>query len=110
MIRDHSRTTAALKAIAAQSPGLRPPEKMDAAHRGMLEQLHGVAKRDLNSLYASLQVQGHEDAVALFSNYAAHGSNGKLRRFARKTLPALQHHLDMARQLPAGNGLTARGP
>jgi putative membrane protein len=37
--------------------------------------------------------------VSLFERYAKAGENPKLKDWAGKTLPALQHHLEMAQNL-----------
>jgi putative membrane protein len=46
-----------------------------------------------------MQVSAHTDAVSLFERYAKGGDNPKLKDWAGKTLPALQHHLQMAEQM-----------
>jgi putative membrane protein len=46
-----------------------------------------------------MQVSAHKDAVSLFERYAKSGENPKLKDWAGKTLPALQHHLEMAQNL-----------
>ena len=46
-----------------------------------------------------MQVSAHKDAVSLFERYAKGGENSKLKGWAGKTLPALQHHLDMAQTM-----------
>jgi putative membrane protein len=46
-----------------------------------------------------MQVSAHKDAVSLFERYAKGGDNPKLKDWAGKTLPALQHHLAMAEDL-----------
>ena len=43
-----------------------------------------------------MQVSAHKDAVSLFERYSKGGDNPKLKDWAGKTLPTLQHHLDMA--------------
>jgi putative membrane protein len=45
-------------------------------------------------------VKDHEKAVKLFSKESSSGKDAELKAFATKTLPTLQHHLEMARQLP----------
>jgi putative membrane protein len=49
--------------------------------------------------YRAVQVDAHEDAVSLFQRYAKGGDSETLKAWAAKTLPALQHHLDMAKAL-----------
>jgi putative membrane protein len=46
-----------------------------------------------------MQVSAHKDAVSLFERYAKGGDNPKLKDWAGNTLPALQHHLQMAQEL-----------
>ena len=47
-----------------------------------------------------MQLQGHQQAVALFQNYAQNGSDPELKTIAQQTLPTLQQHLQMAQKLP----------
>jgi putative membrane protein len=49
-----------------------------------------------------MQISAHKDAVSLFERYAKGGDNPELKEWAGKTLPALQHHLDMAQGLDKG--------
>jgi putative membrane protein len=51
-----------------------------------------------------MQVSAHEDAVSLFERYARGGDNEKLKDWAGKTLPTLQHHLQMAEQMNNNRG------
>ena len=46
-----------------------------------------------------MQVDAHKSAVSLFQRYAKGGDNAKLKDWAQKTLPTLQHHLGMADML-----------
>jgi putative membrane protein len=46
-----------------------------------------------------MQVSAHKDAVSLFERYAKGGDDAKLKDWAGKTLPALQHHLEMAQEM-----------
>ena len=46
-----------------------------------------------------MQENAHEDAVSLFERYAKGGDNPDLKSWADKTLPALKHHLEMAKAL-----------
>jgi putative membrane protein len=45
-------------------------------------------------------VADHEEAVAIFETEVEKGSNPDLKAFAKKTLPTLKHHLQMAKALP----------
>jgi putative membrane protein len=45
------------------------------------------------------QLKAHEDTVAKFKEYAANGPTPEIKSFAAKTLPTLEHHLSMAKDL-----------
>jgi putative membrane protein len=46
-----------------------------------------------------MQVDAHKDAVSLFERYAKDGGKAKLKDWVGKTLPHLQHNLEMAQAL-----------
>lgn len=51
--------------------------------------------------YVNNQVAAHEKAVELFKKEAASGDKPDLKAFAGETLPALEKHLEHAKQLQA---------
>lgn len=75
------------------------PTALDGRHRGLIEQLQSVSRRQFAELYMQQQVQAHEEAAAFFSSYASTGDRPALRRFAGTVLPIIRRHLDMARSL-----------
>ena len=75
------------------------PTHLDSSHQSKLDKLGGYKGDDFTSEFASQQVSAHKDAVSLFERYAKGGDNPKLKDWAGKTLPALQHHLEMAQAL-----------
>lgn len=52
-----------------------------------------------STVHRSDQQEAHEDAVDLFKRYSEGGENAELKAWAAKTLPALEHHLEMAKNL-----------
>lgn len=75
------------------------PVYVDQRKADMLNQLAAAQGRQFDALYVSMQVAAHEEAVALFANYAQNGRDPNLAAFAQQTLPALQHHHMMAQRL-----------
>jgi len=75
------------------------PTALDSSHQSKLDKLNGYKGADFSSEFDSQQVGAHKDAVSLFERYAKGGDNPKLKDWAGKTLPALQHHLEMAQAL-----------
>lgn len=100
MIEDHEKANAELKTVAQQA-NLNVPAEMDRAHKEKLDRLEN-ADADFDSLYKTMQLEGHEKAVELFQTYAEEGDNQALRRFAEKTLPTLKEHKENIEALTQG--------
>ena len=100
MVRDHTKTSAELKELVSSGKvKAELPAALDSAHESKLDKLKSKSGKDFSSDFASMQEDAHEDAVSLFERYAKGGDNPELKSWAGKTLPALKHHLDMAKAL-----------
>lgn len=99
MVNDHTKTSSELKSKAQQA-NVSVPSEMSSSQQRMLDKLRGVSGDDFSKQYADDQVGAHKDAVSLFERYGKGGDNPELKAWAADTLPALQHHLEMAQQLP----------
>lgn len=100
MVSDHTKTSAELKGLVSSGKvNAEIPPAIDSAHQSKLDKLKGLSGDDFSSNFDSVQVDAHKDAVNLFERYAKGGDNAELKDWAGKTLPALQHHLEMAQNL-----------
>ncbi|GAB1584060.1 DUF4142 domain-containing protein [Phyllobacterium phragmitis] len=100
MIQDHQKTTTELKQLVDSGKvKATVPTAMTSDHQEMLDELKGLEGEAFTEQYRSDQVDAHEDAVDLFQRYAKEGDNADLKAWAAKTVPALEHHLQMARDL-----------
>jgi putative membrane protein len=99
MIADHTKTSSELKGLVPSDMTSAVPTTLDDSSQKKLDKLNDAKANDFASQYDSMQVSAHEDAVSLFERYAKGGDNAKLKDWAGKTLPALQHHLQMAEQM-----------
>ena len=100
MLRDHMKTSQELKAMVSSGDmKAELPTGLDDAHKSKFDKLNGYKGEDFTSEFKSQQVSAHKDAVSLFERYAKGGEDPKLKEWAGKTLPALQHHLEMAQDL-----------
>jgi putative membrane protein len=100
MITDHTKTSSELKSIVSGS-NLKSdiPAGLDSSSQSKLEKLRNAKPEDFASQYDPMQVSAHKDAVSLFDRYAKGGDDPKIKDWAAKTLPALQHHLEMAQDM-----------
>jgi putative membrane protein len=72
---------------------------LDSSSQSKIDKLKDAKPNDFSSDFDSMQVGAHKDAVSLFERYAKGGDNPKLKDWAGKTLPTLQHHLELAQDL-----------
>ena len=100
MVTDHSKTSSELKALVAGGDvKAEIPPGLDSSAQKKVDTLRDTKPEKFASEYDPMQVSAHKDAVSLFERYAKGGDNPKLKDWAGKTLPHLQHHLEMAQAL-----------
>jgi putative membrane protein len=100
MVTDHTKTSTELKALATSGDvKAEVPTAPDSSSQKKIDKLQDTKPDKFASEYDSMQVSAHKDAVSLFERYAKGGDNPKLKDWAGKTLPHLQHHLEMAQAL-----------
>jgi putative membrane protein len=98
MIDDHTKAGKQMQQ-AAQSEKVSVPTALDGAASQQLAKLKGLSGQQFDQAYLPMQLQAHEDAVALFQGYSTSGQAGALKDFAGKALPTLQMHLKMVQDL-----------
>ena len=100
MITDHTKTSSDLKSMVSSGDvKAEIPAALDSSSQSKLDKLRDAKPEDFAAQYDPMQVSAHKDAVSLFERYAKGGDNAKLKDWAGKTLPALQHHLEMAQDV-----------
>jgi putative membrane protein len=102
MITDHGKAGEEFKA-AVKEAGLDPPSDMlDVTHTAKYAKLRlFTTEAGFDAAYVTEQVKAHEEAVATFKDYAANGATPALKAFAEKTLPTLEHHEVMIKDIDA---------
>lgn len=100
MVTDHAKTSSELKAmVTGGEVTAEIPTALDSSSQKKIERLKDAKPDDFASEYGRMQVSAHKEAVSLFQRYSRSGDNPALKAWALKTLPHLQHHLDMAKAL-----------
>lgn len=94
MVSDHSKANSELMELAAKKGVVLPPK--DEAPK--LMEKWSKKTKDLDEDYIDEMVDDHQEAVKLFED-ATKSEDAEISAFARKTLPTLQHHLTMAKDL-----------
>lgn len=100
MVRDHTKTTAALMR-AVQRSGMEPPPPppLRPDQEAMLAQLQGLSGPAFDRAYVAQQIQSHQEALTLQSSYAQSGDASAIRAAARSAVPIVRMHLRMAQRM-----------
>lgn len=101
MIDDHTKAGDELKALAA-SKGVALPTELDAKHMAMMAKMQNASGMAFDRMYVQeMGVKAHEKMEKLFRDESAKGRDADTKAFAAKTLPVVQMHLTMAREMMA---------
>jgi len=98
MVTDHTKANDQLKALA-QSKNVDVPTEPSMMQRASVKHLASAKDAAFDKRYASDAVSDHQKVVKLFQKEASQGHDPDVKAFAQQMLPALQHHLAMARDL-----------
>jgi putative membrane protein len=99
MVTDHTKVADELKQLAS-TKGVTVSDAPSSAHQAEIGKMNGLNGKDLDKSYAkNIGVSAHKDAVKLFADASKKANDPDIKAFAAKTLPALQHHLEMANDL-----------
>lgn len=100
MIRDHSKSSEALKsALSEGETDIDVPTALDAAHEEKLQQLQAVEGDEFDRRYLEIQVEAHEKALALHQGYAESGDDAALKAHAGTVAPTIAMHLETVKAL-----------
>ncbi|QET04476.1 MULTISPECIES: DUF4142 domain-containing protein [Cupriavidus] len=106
MIQDHTKVGDELTSLA-RSKGYTPPTEPSLVQKGELKALGVLDGSKFDKMYSSrIGVAAHENTVKMFREASQNAKDADVKAFATKQLPALEQHLQMARDLDkkVGNG------
>ncbi|MFN2452794.1 MAG: DUF4142 domain-containing protein [Pyrinomonadaceae bacterium] len=98
MIDDHTRANNELMQVAS-SKGIALSKELKDEHKKTVERLSKLSNEQFDRAYANDMVEDHVKDVADFQKQAEQGADKDVKAFAAKTLPTLQEHLRMAREM-----------
>lgn len=98
MVTDHTKAGNELTALGKER-GVTLPRDMGPKHRKIMATLAALNGSEFDRAYMEDMVRDHADDVAAFQKQAQEGMDPTLRAWAAKTLPTLQDHLKMARDV-----------
>lgn len=101
MVDDYTKANDELKQVAS-AQSMTIPDTLDSRHQSRIDKLSKLSGSAFDKAYVKAQVKDHEEDVRAFQNEAQNGNNAAVKDFANKTLPTLQEHVTMAKDLSKG--------
>ena len=99
MVDDHGKANTELMGLAQQK-GVKVPDAPSMMQKGEIKMLSQRKGASFDQHYAdSIGVKAHQNTIKLFQKEVDKGTDPDLKAWASKTLPTLQHHLEMAQSL-----------
>lgn len=95
MIADHTKSTAALKPIAANAKVTLPTD-MDADHKAMAPMLEKLSGKEFEAKYLTQMVTDHQKTANTLAAHKAMIKNAALSGWIDTTLPVVVEHLNMS--------------
>jgi putative membrane protein len=100
MVADHSKANADLQQIAARK-SLQLPTAPKSEQQAEFDKLSQLSGADFDREYVAYMTEDHEEDAEVFEAQAQHGNDADIKAFAAKTLPVIQHHLQMIKDIKA---------
>ena len=100
MVDEHTQANEELEKLKSGDKGYSLVESPLPESQKIIDAMSRMQGAEFDKAYAKTMVADHEKAVAIFETEIEKGSNPDLKAFAKKTLPTLKHHLEMAKSLP----------
>ena len=98
MIDDHTKANDQLKEAAGKA-NIQIPDSLDSKHQSRIDKLSKLSGEAFDKAYVKDQLKDHETDVKEFQAESQNGTNPEVKTFASNTLPTLQQHLDMVKNL-----------
>jgi putative membrane protein len=110
MVDDHGKANEELKGVASKL-GVNLPAEPSKKHRKEMDKLSKLNGDKFDKEYINAMVKDHEKDVKAFEKKAKKADTPEVQQFASATLPTLQDHLNMIKDMKAaekGKGKAAR--
>jgi putative membrane protein len=98
MVDDHTKANDELKQVASKE-SIPIPDALDSKHQSRIDKLAKLSGEAFDKAYVKDQLKDHQEDVKEFNAEAQNGTDPNVKGFASSTLPTLQHHLDMVKDL-----------
>jgi putative membrane protein len=106
MVNDHTKANDQLKGVASNK-GVTLPDALDAKDKALYDRLNGLSGDAFDKAYMRAMIKDHVEDVAEFRKESKAAHDPDVRSFASGTLPTLEDHLRMAKQVGSQVGVAS---
>jgi putative membrane protein len=106
MVKDHTEANNELRSVAS-GKGITVPESLNAKDQALYDRLSKLSGAQFDRAYINAMVKDHQEDVAEFRKVSKTSKDPDIKTFATKTLPTLEHHLQMAEDAQKQLGSTS---
>lgn len=103
LVQDHTKANDQLKEVATKV-GVTVPNALDPKDQSKVDKLSSLSGNGFDKAFTKDAIKDHEHDIKMFKEEAKNGTNPDLKNFASQTLPVLQDHLSMAKNLKQTHG------
>ena len=98
MLNDHINANDQLNALAMKR-NVTLPGEVSAEHKKTIDELSKLSGAEFDKKYADAMIKDHEKDVSLFRTQSKSETDAEAKAFAAKTLPTLESHLKMIKDI-----------
>ena len=98
MVDDHTKVNSELMGFARKK-NIDIPGGLSNAKKMVADSLNSQSGNSFDMLYMNMMIASHEETIGVFQDEAAGGKDADLKKWANAKIPALKHHLEMAKKL-----------
>jgi len=98
MVTDHSKANEELSQLAT-AKALALPTELAGEHKEAFDHLNSLSGADFDKMYMQHMVEDHVKDVAEFEKASTSAQDSDVKSWAGKTLPTLQQHLQVAKEV-----------
>ena len=104
MVNDHTSLQNQLTNTASQN-GVSFTPSLSSDHQKQISQLQSINALQFDRAYMTAMIQDHQNDVAKFQSQSSAAHSAPVRSLIANSLPVLQQHLDLARQVGSQLGV-----
>jgi putative membrane protein len=78
---------------------MKVPTMLSPARKQKYDSLASMKGEKFDMLYMNMMIASHEETIGLFQSESNKGQDAELKKWADSKVPALKHHLEMAKKL-----------